>query len=147
MTDLTQLEAFARAATQKAPMDDVANVWVGERCFVAVVADVKCGRGDDFYGCKNATAKPRLRMTTAYREFIAAANPAAILALIERVRVAEANLVFLERDYADLKDGSYKQWEALAQLEIRYKSLLRSLTHAAAMSPPKQVFVEKDTTP
>lgn len=91
--DLSRLESLALEATQAdGPPSDVGSVWIDGKCFVSAIADKECGRaGDDYYSCNNMKATPRLRMRPAYRAFLEAANPAAVLALIERVRELEAD--------------------------------------------------------
>lgn len=93
MTDeqLSALEAAARAAMEASGSpEDTDTVWIDGQCWISVLVDAKCGReGDDYYKCHTMKATGRLRMRPAYRDHIAAANPAAVLALIQRVREAE----------------------------------------------------------
>lgn len=81
MTDLTQLEALARAATP-----GEWHVW-GDTDITAV--HVESTVAGDTYTI--AVAEGWNGNGKANAAYIAAANPAAILALIERVRVAEAD--------------------------------------------------------
>jgi hypothetical protein len=86
--EIQRLESLAREATQAdGPPSDVGSVWIDGKCFVSAIADKECGRaGDDYYSCNNMKATPRLRMRPAYRAFLEAAPPDAVLALIARVR-------------------------------------------------------------
>lgn len=89
MTDLTQLEALARAATPGEWIVDDPN----DHLFGVMKEGVLhyLGTASPSSFSVSPTSDEQEAANAAY---IAAANPAAILALIERVRVAEAQVAF-----------------------------------------------------
>lgn len=99
MTDLTQLEALARAATP--------GEWFQHP-----------NKPNTLLRCNPAAREAPQEIAvcaSSVVEYIAAANPAAILALIERVRVAEGALA----DVRDACDGQEDADDGIPNLAIR----------------------------
>ncbi|MBZ7686098.1 ead/Ea22-like family protein [Klebsiella oxytoca] len=105
MTDITELAQSLKAAAEKAGRDEWLHVSKPSR----EVIEASCGSVIATTYCTNDTAKKtyneQLAESQAKAEFIALANPANILALVEALEKAQQRIAELESRTVTVKQG------------------------------------------
>ncbi|EPT9139220.1 ead/Ea22-like family protein [Klebsiella michiganensis] len=125
MTDITELAQSLKAAAEKAGRDEWLHVSKPSR----EVIEASCGSVIATTYCTNDTAKKtyneQLAESQAKAEFIALANPANILALVEALEKAQQRIDELEND--EVRQRLANAYHQLHMAELAKNNLRASL--------------------